>query len=92
MTYHIIFSDETMPKEITKSIFLAGPSPRSSDVYDWRHIALDILNFCKYCYIQNNAILVYVNIIIDIDDWIIKLTDDYYTVLDNKLKEELFKE
>lgn len=53
---------------------------------------LDILNFCKYCYIQNNAILVYVNIIIDIDDWIIKLTDDYYTVLDNKLKEELFKE
>lgn len=54
--------------------------------------ALDILNFCEYCYIQNNAILVYVNIIIDIDDWIIKLTDDYYTVLDNKLKEELFKE
>lgn len=54
--------------------------------------ALDILNFCKYCYIQNNAILVYVNIIIDIDDWIIKLTDDYYTVLDNKLKEKLFKE
>lgn len=54
--------------------------------------ALDILDFCKYCCIQNNAILVYINIIIDIDDWIIKLTDDYYTVLDNKLKEELFKE
>lgn len=53
---------------------------------------LDILNFCKYCYIQNNVILVYVNTIIDIDDWIIKLTNDCYTVLDNKSKEELFKE
>lgn len=48
MTYHIIFSDETMPKEITKSIFLAGPSPRASDVYDWRHTALDILNFNNF--------------------------------------------
>lgn len=54
--------------------------------------ALDILNFCKYCYIQNNRTLVYVNTIIDINDWIIKLTDNYYIVLDNKLKEELFKE
>lgn len=53
---------------------------------------LDILNFCKYCHIQNNGILVYINIIIDVDDWIIRLTDDYYIVLDNKLKEELFKE
>ena len=52
----------------------------------------NILNFCKYCYIQNNGILVYINIIIDVDDWIIRLTDDYYIVLDNKLKEELFKE
>lgn len=51
---------------------------------------LDILNFCKYCDIQN-GILVYNNIIIDIDDWIIRLTDNYYIVLDNKLKEELFK-
>lgn len=53
---------------------------------------LDILNFCKYCDIQNNGILVYNNIIIDFDDWIIRLTDNYYIVLDNKLKEELFKE
>lgn len=53
---------------------------------------LDILNFCKYCYVQNNGILVYINIIIDVDDWIIKLTDNYYIVLDNKLKEELFQE
>lgn len=42
--------------------------------------ALDILNFCKYCCIQNNGVLVYINIIIDVDDWIIRLTDDYYTV------------
>lgn len=54
--------------------------------------ALDILNFCKYCHIQNNGILVYINIIIDVDDWIIRLTDDYYVVLDNKLKEELFQD
>lgn len=53
---------------------------------------LDILNFCKYCYVQNNGTLVYANLIIDIDDWIIKLTDNYYIVLDNKLKEELFQE
>lgn len=53
---------------------------------------LYILNFCKYCYVQNNGTLVYVNLIIDIDDWIIKLTDNYYIVLDNKLKEELFQE
>lgn len=53
---------------------------------------LDILNFCKYCYSQNNGILVYINIIIDVDDWIIRLTDNYYIVLNNKLKEELFKE
>lgn len=53
---------------------------------------LDILKFCKYCDIQNNGILVYNNIIIDIDDWIIRVTDNYYIVLDNKLKEELFKE
>lgn len=57
-----------------------------------RENALDILNFCKYCYVQNNGTLVYVNLIIDIDDWIIKLTDNYYIVLDNKLKEELFQE
>lgn len=53
---------------------------------------LDILNFCGYCDIQNNGILVYNNIIIDIDDWIIRLTNNYYIVLDNKSKEELFKE
>ena len=54
--------------------------------------ALDILNFCKYCYILDNGTLVYINIIIDVNDWIIRLTDDYYIVLDNKLKEELFQE
>jgi 8-oxo-dGTP pyrophosphatase MutT (NUDIX family) len=36
----LYFSDQPLPKTVTKSIFLAGPSPRSADVYDWRHDAL----------------------------------------------------
>ena len=40
----IIFSDQDLPKEQTKSVFLAGPSPRQCDVADWRHQALCALN------------------------------------------------
>lgn len=36
----LFFSDQALPKSVTKSIFLAGPSPRSPDVKDWRHDAL----------------------------------------------------
>jgi len=39
----LYFSDQALPNTVTKSIFLAGPSPRSADVYDWRHDALKYL-------------------------------------------------
>lgn len=40
---HLVFSDQTLPLAITKSIFLAGPSPRKTgdaDLRDWRHDAV----------------------------------------------------
>lgn len=42
MHFNIVFADQEIPKEITKSIFLAGPSPRSQDILDWRHEALSL--------------------------------------------------
>jgi 8-oxo-dGTP pyrophosphatase MutT (NUDIX family) len=39
----LYFSDQPLPSVVTKSIFLAGPSPRSKNVYDWRHDALKYL-------------------------------------------------
>lgn len=44
----IVFSDQSLPKSITKSIFLAGPSPRNNKVLDWRHEALKHLNALGY--------------------------------------------
>lgn len=43
MSMSLVFSDQKIPQSILKSIFLAGPSPRSHDVIDWRHDALAIL-------------------------------------------------
>lgn len=40
---NIIFSDDELPEIITKSIFLAGPSPRNNNTTDWRHEAISIL-------------------------------------------------
>lgn len=37
---NLIFSDQPLPSSQTKSLFLAGPSPRSADVQDWRVQAL----------------------------------------------------
>lgn len=42
-TLQLIFSDQALPTEQTKSVFLAGPSPRRGNVADWRHEALTIL-------------------------------------------------
>lgn len=36
----LVFSDQHLPGAQTKSIFLAGPSPRSPEVPDWRPLAL----------------------------------------------------
>lgn len=42
MKFNIVFSDQSIPQQITKSIFLAGPSPRTKDIHDWRHDALSL--------------------------------------------------
>jgi 8-oxo-dGTP pyrophosphatase MutT (NUDIX family) len=39
----LVYSNHPMPQSITKSIFLAGPSPRSLEELDWRHEALAVL-------------------------------------------------
>lgn len=39
----IIYSDMQIPKKIKKSIFLAGPSPRDMNTYDWKKDAINIL-------------------------------------------------
>jgi 8-oxo-dGTP pyrophosphatase MutT (NUDIX family) len=39
----IVYSQEEAPQEFSKSIFLAGPSPRDKDHYSWRVDALKIL-------------------------------------------------
>jgi 8-oxo-dGTP pyrophosphatase MutT (NUDIX family) len=36
----LIFSDQSLPTQQTKSLFLAGPSPRTLEVEDWRPAAL----------------------------------------------------
>ncbi len=40
---HIVYSNHPLPTSITKSIFMAGPSPRSLQETDWRHDALKTL-------------------------------------------------
>lgn len=42
MIFNIVFSDQKIPHEITKSVFLAGPSPRTQETLDWRHEALSL--------------------------------------------------
>lgn len=45
---NIVFSDHPLPKNLTKSIFLAGPSPRELSVHDWRHEAIDYLKSINF--------------------------------------------
>ncbi|CAF2961405.1 unnamed protein product [Rotaria sp. Silwood2] len=40
----LVFADHPVPSTVTKSIFLAGPSPRDKSVLDWRHEALSCLS------------------------------------------------
>lgn len=44
----VVYSDQQLPKEVTKSIFLAGPTPRSKNVKTWRNEAVDLLKEMKY--------------------------------------------
>ena len=39
----LVYAYEEMPETITKSIFLAGPTPRDPDTESWRHDAIKIL-------------------------------------------------
>jgi len=39
----IVYAGEPLPRKITRSVFLAGPTPRSPDVKSWRPEALFIL-------------------------------------------------
>ena len=45
---HIIYSTQSPPKTFSKSIFLAGPSPRNADHDNWRIEALSILKEMDY--------------------------------------------
>lgn len=44
----IVYSREQIPDQLTKSIFLAGPTPRTDKVISWRKEALNILNELEY--------------------------------------------
>lgn len=44
----IVYSDQQPPESFTKSIFLAGPTPRSADVVSWRPHALAILEQLEF--------------------------------------------
>lgn len=48
MFLRTIFATEKFPMDTVKSIFLAGPTPRSSDVASWRPEALAILENLGY--------------------------------------------
>jgi 8-oxo-dGTP pyrophosphatase MutT (NUDIX family) len=39
----IVYAKEPLPTRMTRSLFLAGPTPRSDDVKGWRENALDVL-------------------------------------------------
>ncbi len=40
---HLFFSDDPIPEVVTKSIFLAGPSPRTKNEKEWRKEAIELL-------------------------------------------------
>lgn len=44
----VVYARETFPNSFSKSIFLAGPTPRSSEVESWRPEALECLESLNY--------------------------------------------
>lgn len=54
---HIVYSLEEPPESFSKSIFLAGPTPRSTEVPSWRPQALELLerkNYDGVVYVPEN--------------------------------------
>lgn len=47
-TMEIIYSDQKLPNRVTKTLFLAGPSPRDKETVSWRDEAIEILKELKY--------------------------------------------
>jgi len=45
---NVVYAGEEIPKQIVKSIFLAGPTPRSNNIKSWRIEALEILEKLNY--------------------------------------------
>jgi 8-oxo-dGTP pyrophosphatase MutT (NUDIX family) len=43
MTVHVVFAQEPFPTRVERTLFLAGPTPRSIDVESWRPEALRLL-------------------------------------------------
>jgi hypothetical protein len=44
----VVYAGETFPSNITKTLFLAGPSPRNDSHENWREDALQILGSKGY--------------------------------------------
>ena len=44
----LIFSDQNLPTQVTKSVFLAGPSPRNSTQPNWRKDAVSFLQNANF--------------------------------------------
>lgn len=44
----IVYAQSDLPESFSKSIFLAGPTPRSEGIQSWRHEALAILEALNY--------------------------------------------
>ncbi|MFW6008422.1 MAG: nucleoside 2-deoxyribosyltransferase domain-containing protein [archaeon] len=66
----IIYALDNFPKEYSKSIFLAGPTPRDNNIKSWRKNAIEILNKLNYdgvVFIPEQKDKVYKNYIDQVD-------------------------
>lgn len=50
---------------------------------------LEIIDFCKFCYTVNNK-LIYLNKEVDKEDWIIKITNDDFILINDIVKNLMF--
>lgn len=48
LPFNVVYAHEPMPVSVTSSLFLAGPTPRSTDVPSWRPDALEALRNLGY--------------------------------------------